>query len=165
MITVMLGISVTMNDALYKTTQQSNTNAALAATAEVIYKDLNLAGYNLNGYFSFPFGTTALSDLQFYGDLNNGGIPETIRYYTSYDGTTGLYSLYRCVDRENGGTPLSLGKNFKSVRFQYYTDKGVLTTDYRKAASVRIRLEQQIPGATSGYTTALNDFKVYPANL
>jgi len=165
MITVMLGISVTMNDALYKTAQHANTNAALASTADIVYRDLNMAGYNISGYFYYAFGTTTSNDMTFYGDLNGGGVPETIRYYTSLDASTGLYKLYRSVNRENSGTPLLLGKDFTSVKFQYYKYNGVLTTNYWEVASVRIKLEQQIPAATSGFTTALNDFRVYPANL
>ncbi|MBF8296621.1 MAG: hypothetical protein HW389_3166 [Bacteroidetes bacterium] len=162
MITVMLGLSVKMNDALYKTTQQVNANAALASNADVIYTDMNMAGYNS----SSPFFATALStDVQFYGDLNNGGIPETIRYYTSFNASTGLYKLYRTVNNENQGNPLLLGDNFKSVIFQYYDYRGILTTDRFSVMSIRIKLVAQIPGATEGFTTVTNDFTVYPANL
>ena len=162
MITMMLGISVTMNDTLYKTTQQANANAALAVASEAIYTDLNLAGYNVSGY---AFAWSNSGDMQFYGDLNNGGLAETIRYYSSYDASTGLYKLYRYVNNENGGVAALLGKNFKSVTFQYYNYLGVLTTNYWEVASVRIKLVAAIPGATTGFTTVLNDFLVYPANL
>lgn len=162
MITVMLGLSVTMNDALYKTTQQANTKAILASTADVVYTDVNMAGYNASAPF---FSTAASNNMQFYGDLNNGGIPETIRYYTTLDASTGLYKLYRYVNNENGGSPFLLGSNFTSVTFQYYNYLGVLTTDPSQVISVRIKLVAKIPGVTEGFTTASNDFMVYPANI
>jgi hypothetical protein len=164
MITVMLGLSVTMNDALYKTAQRSNTNTALASTAEVIYTDLNMAGYNV-AWYDDAFLTADSTDLCFSGDLNNGGIPEEIHYKAEYNATTKLYELYRAVNNENSGQPLYLGKNFKSVEFQYYDYLGVRTIYPWEVTSVRIKLAQEIPGATSGFTTALNDFKVFPANL
>lgn len=164
MITVMLGISVTMNDALYKTAQRSNTNAALASTAEVIYTDLNMAGHNVPWY-EYTFQTTKTRELYFMGDLNNGGTAEYIYYKADSNTTTHLFELYRTVNNENGGARLYLGKNFKSVKFEYYDYDGFQTTYYWDVASVRIKLEQEIPGASSGFTTALNDFKVFPANL
>lgn len=162
MITMMLGLQLTMNDALYKTSQQARANATLEETSEIVYTDVNLAGYNA----SWPcFDITTSNNMRFYGDLNNGGLCETIRYYTSLDAATGLYKLYRYVDRENGGVATLLGKDFKSVTFLYYDYRGVLTTNYSDVMSVRIKLVAQIPGATSGFTTALSDFKVYPPNL
>jgi hypothetical protein len=164
MITVMLGLSVTMNDALYKTAQRANTNAAMASTADVIYTDLNMAGYNV-AWYDDAFLITNPTDLEFQGDLNNGGTPEDIHYKAEYNATTKYYELYRTVNNENSGQRLYLGKKFKSVEFQYYDYLGVRTIYPWEVTSVRIKLSQDIPGATSGFTTAINDFKVFPANL
>jgi hypothetical protein len=165
MITVMLGVSVTMNDALYKTTQQANTNAAVASVAEIMYTDINLAGYNTYHVYYYAFESISSTYMRFHGDLNNGGYPETIRYKATLDAITGLYKLERRVDNEAGDTYFTIGDGFTSIKFQYYDYRGVLTSNYWEVASVRIKLVKPIPGATSGFTTALNDFKVYPANI
>ena len=41
MVTVMLGLTVTMNNALFETTQQTNAVATMATVGEIIYTDLN----------------------------------------------------------------------------------------------------------------------------
>jgi hypothetical protein len=41
MVTVMLGLTVTMNNALYETTQQTNAASTVATVGEIIYTDLN----------------------------------------------------------------------------------------------------------------------------
>jgi hypothetical protein len=165
MITVMLGVSVTMNDALYTTTQRSNTNAEIASTSDIIYSDLNLAGFRSSPTYSYPFGSISPTFMRFYGDLNNGGYPETIRYNVTLDAATGKYNLYRRVNIEASDTYLLIGKGYSSITFQYYKSNGALTTNYWEVASVRIKLVKPIPGATSGFTTAISDFKVFPANL
>ena len=167
MITMMLGISVTMNDALYKTTQKANTDKTLAKVANTILTDLNMAGNNVTSPTNvFQPGYVSPTDMKFYGDLDNSGLYETIRYQATYNSTTKLYSLYRSVNRENSGIPLLLGKNFTSVKFTYFNYLGVPTTNYLEVMSVRVTLVTTIPGATAGgFTTAMNDFLVYPANL
>ena len=165
MITVMLGLSVTMNDALYKTTQQANTSAALASVAEIMYTDVNLAGYNTYHVYSYAFEAISSTYMRFHGDLNNGGYPETIRYKATLDVATGLYKLERRVDNEAGDTYFTIGDGFKSVTFQYYDYQGVLTSNYWEVVSVRIKLEKPIAGVTEGFTIATNDFRVYPSNI
>lgn len=159
MFTVMLGLTVTMNNALYESTQQANTKAYVATVADIIYKDLNLAGNNVTGT---AFTIANSSQLRFSGDLDNQGPIETVWYYTVLDPTTGFYKVYRQIDSE---TPLLIGQNFKSISFQYYDVKGVPSTDMDKIRAVRVKVEAQVEGVTQGMTTAVNDFKVYPANL
>ena len=162
MIAIMLTMTVAMNDALYQSAQQAATKANVAVAAETMTQDINMAGFHVIGY---AFESIDPTYLKFDGDLNGLGLPETVRYYTTYNSTTKLYSLYRRVNTENYGIPLLMGNNFKSVTFLYYDYNGVLTTTASNVYSVRVKLVAQIPGVTSGFTTALNDFRVYPANL
>jgi hypothetical protein len=163
MIAVMLSLTVTMNDALFVSTQQATAKGNITAAAEVISQDLNCAGFNVTPGNAFSY--IASSDLWFSGDLNGLGSPETIHYYTEYDSQTQLYRLYRYVDRENSGRPLLIGSNFTSVTFLYYDYKGVPTSTAANVYSVRVKLAAQVPGVTQGFTSALNDFRIYPANL
>jgi hypothetical protein len=162
MIAVMLSMTVTMNDALFQSAQQATTRGNVAATAEVMSQDLNSAGFNVTGN---AFSSIASNDFWFSGDLNGLGSPETIHYYTTYDSGTQLYTLYRCVNRENGGNPLLIGTGFTSVTFSYYDRNGVPTSTAANVCSIRVKLVAQIPGVTKGFTSALTDFRVYPANL
>jgi hypothetical protein len=162
MIGIMLTMTVAMNDALYQSAQQALVKANVAVAAETMTQDLNMAGLNVSGS---AFNTIQSNDLLFYGDLNGLGVPETIRYYTTYNATTNLYSLYRYVDRENNGIPLLMGDNFTSVTFSYYGINGVVTSTASSVYWVRVKLEAQIPGVTQGLTTAVNEFKVCPANF
>lgn len=162
MVAIMLTMTVAMNDALYQSAQQATVKANVAVAAETMTQDINMAGLNVTGN---AFNTIQSNNLLFYGDLNGLGIPETIRYYTTYNSTTKLYSLWRYVNRENNGIPLLMGDNFTSVTFLYYDYNGVATSTASNVYSVRVKLVAQIPGVTQGFTSALNDFRVYPANL
>jgi hypothetical protein len=162
MVAIMLTMTVAMNDALYQSAQQAAVKANVAVAAETMTQDINMAGLNVIGN---AFDTVDSTNLKFYGDLNGLGSPETVRYYTTYNSTTKLYSLYRYVNRENNGVPLLMGNNFTSVTFLYYDYNGVSTSTAANVYSVRVKLVAQIPGVTQGFTTALNDFRVYPANL
>jgi hypothetical protein len=162
MIAIMLSMTVAMNDALFVSTQQATAKGNIAAAAEVISQDLNSAGFNVTGS---AFSYIGSDSLWFSGDLNGLGSPETIGYYARYDSVTHLHALYRVVDRENSGRPLLIGSNFTSVTFLYYDYNGVTTATAANVYSVRVKLVAQVPGVTQGFTTALNDFRVYPANL
>jgi hypothetical protein len=162
MVTVMLGLSITLNDAVYEASKQANTKAALASVADIVYTDVNMAGFRATP--STTFDVVSSNDMRFYGDINDDTVLETIRYTSSLDASTGLYKLYRTVNNENGGNPYLIG-DFKSVTFNYYDAGKVPTTNPSSVASVRITLVVNVTGATTGWTTATNDFLVYPANL
>ena len=161
MVAIMLTMTVTMNDALYQAAQQAVVKANLAATAEIMAQDINMAGLNVSGS---AFNITRYNNLKFYGDLNGLGVAETISYYTIYNVTDSVYSLYRKVDQENSGIPVLMGTNFSRVRFSYYNYKGVLDSTASNVYWVRVKLAARILGDTLGLQTVLNDFKVCPAN-
>jgi hypothetical protein len=161
MVAIMLTMTVAMNDALYQSAQQAVVKANLAVAAETMTQDISMGGLNVSGN---TFNTVQYNNLMFYGDLNGLGVSETIRYYTTYDATTKLYSLYRYVDRENNGIPLLMGTSFTSVTFSYYNYNGVVDSTASNVYWVRVKLVAQIPGVTKGLQTVLNDFKVCPAN-
>lgn len=180
MITVMLSLTITMNNALYETSNRANTKAYVTVVDSIMYTDINVAGNNVvpgNSYWisingvsqwvtpDAVFWTANSHDCEFFADINNGGIPELVEYYAFKDATTGLYTLTRTVNDWKSPNPPVIGKNFTSVKFTYYDWNGAVTTDRFSVASVRIQVTVQIPGATSGFTTAFGDFKVFPANL
>lgn len=155
MVTVMLGLTVTMNNALYETTQQTNAAATIATVGEIIYTDLNQT-------VASGFTTSNPDRMVFTADTSMGaGNQATITYYTTLDGTTGLYKLYRQV----GSYGMCISKDLVSVSFQYMDSDGHATTTPGSVDAIRVKVVAQVSGVTQGFSTTLNDFKVFPANL
>lgn len=166
MVTAMLGLTVTMNETVYRTSQYSNTKEALENVVDIVYTDLNMAGNEVTG---LKFYTIQPRNIYFLGDLNGDGSAEAINYYTSYDASTNLYSLYRWVNRENSGRPLCIGSNFTRVKFEYYDQSGVRINPGSEwnVASVRIQLTMKVGGVENnkGITSVQSDVRVFPQNL
>lgn len=155
MVTVMLGLTVTMNNALYETTQQTNAAATVATVGEIVYTDLN---QTINGGFT----TSNPTKMVFKADTSmGGGNIATITYKTVLDASTGLYKLIRKV----GSTSTTISDNLVSVNFQYVDTKGQTTSTPGEVDGIRVRLVAQVSGVTQGFSTTINDFKVYPPNL
>lgn len=152
MIAVMLGLTITLNDALYQSTQAANNNGSIAVLDSIIYADVNDAGYNVADPKT-TFQTADSTDLKFYGDINGGGIPETIEYSMTTQPDLS-YNFYRTVNNVNNGNALFLA-NVRSLVFHYYDLQGNLTADKTKIRQVRVTV----------VSSASSDFKIYPPNL
>lgn len=157
MIGVMLGMTLTMNNALYESSQRANTVSNVASTSDIIGQDATMA---------LTFSSLNANSLSFSGDLDGDGLNETVLYTTTQDPTTKLYKLYRTVSNQNGGQPLLVGTSLISVTFKYYDVNRYITAVPANVTAVRVILVASVPGvSTQGFTTATNDFKVYPVNL
>jgi hypothetical protein len=155
MVTIMLGLTVTMNNALYETTQQTNAAATVATVGNILYTDLNQT-------VASGFSTSNPDRIVFQADTSMGsGKLATISYYTELDGATGLYRFYRQV----GSSGVCISKNLVSVNFQYMDHDGHTTTTPGNVDAIRVKLVAQVSGVTQGISTTLNDFKVYPPSL
>jgi hypothetical protein len=144
-----------MNNALFETTQQTNAAATVATVGEIIYTDLNQTKAS-------GFVTSNVNRMVFTADTSMGaGQLATITYYTALDGTTGLYLLYRQV----GSGVVCISKNLVSANFQYLDSDGHSTTTPSSVDAIRVKLVAQVSGVTQGFSTTLNDFKVFPPNL
>jgi hypothetical protein len=164
MIAIMLGMTVTMNDALYQSAQQARVKGNVVSISETMTHDISLAGLHVTGN---AFTTADSINMRFSSDLDATGGLETVYYQAQFDATAKLYKLYRTVDN---GNSLLLGDNFERVMFRYYDAGGAPTTTLADIAVTRVQLVANIPGITqvftsSGFTTALVDFKVFPLNL
>jgi len=160
MVAVMLGLTVTMNNALYETTQQTNAASTLATVGEIAYTDLNQT-------VKTGFTTAYAQRMVFQADTSlGGGKLATITYQVDNSSTQGLLKLTRTV----GGTSVVLSDNLKSVQFQYFDVNGnSLTTPVASPSvidAIRVKLVAQVSDvvAQNGVQT-LNDFKVFPPNL
>ena len=165
LIAIMLGLTVTMNDTLYQSTQAANAKGFVAVVDSIIYADVNMAGYNVTGT---AFQNADTSDIQFLADINGGGIPETVRYYaTAVSGDT-LFKLFRYVNNVNSGNPILLG-TIRGVKFQYYGSDGVVIADPDShldgIRQVQVTIVGWVENVTDGYSTITSEFKIYPPNL
>jgi hypothetical protein len=155
MVTVMLGLTVTMNNALFESTQQTNAAATVATVGSIVYTDLNET-------VSAGFITSTFNRMVFQADTSmGGGQLATITYYMTLDDSTGLYKLYRRV----GWRSLCISRNLVSASFQYFDLNGSATSTPANVNSIRVKLVAQVSGVSSGLTTTINDFKAYPPNL
>ena len=156
MVTVMLGLTVTMNNALYETTQQTNAAATVATVGEIIYTDLNqtkASGFTISN----PDKMVFVADTSM-----GGGQLATITYdATQIDAETGLHLLYRNV----GSSSVCIAKNLVSAKFEYADSDGATTNTPGNVDAIRVKLVAQVSGVTQGFSTTLNDFKVFPPNL
>jgi len=166
MIAVMLGLTVSMNNALYQSAQQANADTYVTVVDSILYADINDAGYNVSDPTT-TFETASSSNLQFLADINGGGVPETIHYYTGQQisGTDTTYILYRTVNNVNNGNPLTVATGLKSVTFSYYDNKGVSTSILSSIRQVRVTVVGVLTDVIDGSSTVTGDFKIYPANL
>lgn len=191
MIAVMLGISVNMHEALYKTSTRANTRAYLATIDTVMYADISSAGYNtvvgtkyrlvLNNVAQdvtpdAVFWTADSLDCEIFADINNDGTPEVVEYWAQkIAGSKPVrYKMTRTVNNWTLPNPPVIGTNFTHVRFTYYDAAGAVTTTRSAMTSVRIQLAVLIPGDSIRSSPTSNtwlpatttmDFRVFPANL
>ena len=87
--------------------------------AEILTDDIRMAGY---GPTTSKIFTTAMSEaVQFFADVNNDSLPETVHYYLgpTYTGSSHR-SLFREVSSINGGAPFELARDVDSLCFTYY---------------------------------------------
>jgi hypothetical protein len=155
MVTVMLGLTVTMNNALFESTQQTNAAATVATVGSIVYTDLNET-------VAAGFTTSTSNRMVFHADTSmGGGNLATITYFTTLDNSTGLYRLYRRV----GWRSLCISDNLVNVSFQYFDLSGQATSTPASVNSIRVKLVAQVSGVSSSLSTTINDFKAFPPNL
>ena len=171
LIIVMLTLTLNMNNTLYKSNQQAYAKKILTAVDSIMYSDVNEAGYNVSGV---TFQTATDTAMQFLGDLNGGGVPETVHWYAVWNEPTRLYTLYRYVNNENGGNPIKMGNTFSTVSFKYYDKNGNTTSTLANIVSVRVSLVSRYvltnafattKGVTSDTMYVSTNFRIHPVNL
>jgi hypothetical protein len=157
---VVLNLTITLNTALYDKSAQANVKAIVGVAAEVMHKDLRLAGYNRVGA---AFETSEPDNMEFYADLDDNGTVELVRFYEVEDPDPATTSkLYRSV---NGESLMQIGKNLTDIKFLYYDANGVGTTEENNVKSVKVVLEMLVEGVTTSQSKATREFRIFPMNL
>lgn len=163
-VVTILNLMITLNEALYKKTDQAYLNEVISAPAQILTEDLKLAGYGAST--TFPIANA--NEVSFYADTDNNGSAETIRYYVDSQ------ILYRTID---GGTPFEVARQVVSFTFVYFNVTGAqisygLNRTTVKSIYVQITLQSQnlfknMYSGTSDTTkqSAIWQSHIFPVNL
>jgi hypothetical protein len=168
MVTVMLGVTVTMNNALYETTQRTNTAATVATVGEIMYTDLNQA---VN-----QFSTLNSDKMVFQADTSMNLSPAIWITYDATDTYTTTewdpvaqenktVTLHRLYRQTGSDERVMISSNLLSVCFTYFDSDGQQIYSLGNVDAIRVKLIAKIEGVNNGITTSLNDFKANPPNL
>lgn len=110
-VVTILNLMITLNEALYKKTDQAFLNEVIAAPAQLITEDLKLAGYSASNTFPIAY----VNEMSFLADIDNNGSAETIHYYVINQ------ILYRTI---NGGTPFEVARQVIGFTLVYFNVNG-----------------------------------------
>ena len=164
-ILVVIGLTITLRDALYKKTSRTTTSQTLANAATVMEKDIRLAGYNSA---SWPFVSADSSQFTFLADLNNVGNVDTVQYLLTrdpndLDPNSQVRLLARVVD---GQTSTTLATGVMTLQFTYFDSVGVSTANLGNVQSVKVALSLLDPyPPDTAYAVVRREFRVFPGNL
>ncbi|MGB2869701.1 MAG: hypothetical protein WBD36_14690 [Bacteroidota bacterium] len=170
-IAIVIGLTLTLRDELYKRTSDANILQTLTTVGSVIEKDMTQAGYHVASDTAFLKADS--TDCKFLGDIPdaNGlvdGIVDTVEYAVSTDPSeTDPSSKTRILARTvNGSTPYTFFKGPINVKFTYYDSLGVVTTHITSVASISILLSQWNTFLLSDTTAIVRrELWVFPSNL
>jgi hypothetical protein len=165
---VMITLTINLNNAVYVSSQSANASAYVAIVDSIIYADVNAAGYCPACSVSTPFLAAYDSAITVLGDINNGGIPDTVSYYMIRDNVTHLYKLYRSVNNVDNGKSMQIANNLTSLNFKYYDRNGNQVTSslyWNNIRSVNVTVVGTVENMTNGSSTVTSSFKIYPPNL
>lgn len=161
MIMVILKMTVTLNSALYDKTAMANARSNLGVTAEVMYEDIRAAT---------SFSAIDSVTMAFTKKVSIAAASQSVTFYRVYDGSTGLWKLYRNVD----GSLMMVGTNLESISFVFLTSTRTVTTLPAQVKSVVITLVARVDGLTEEVDaelgigtqqTTTRQLMVFPLNL
>lgn len=110
-VATILNLMISLNEALFKKTDQAYLNEVIIAPSQTMTNDLKLAGYAAPKTFTIA----RQREMVFFADIDNSGTADVIWYYLSND------ILYRSI---NGGTPFELARDVTNLTFVYFDVNG-----------------------------------------
>lgn len=169
-IAIVIGLTLTLRDELYKRTSAANILQTLTTVGSVMESDLTQAGYHVS---SDSFLRADSTDCKFLGDMGTSTVPpdgivDTVEYVLSTDPSdSDPNSKTRILSRVvNGSTAYQFFKGPINVRFSYYDSLGVVTANVHSVSSVSVLLSQWNTFLLSDTTAIVRrEFWVFPSNL
>ena len=164
-ILVVIGLTITLRNALYQKTSRTTTSQVLANAASVMEKDMRLAGYNSAAW---PFIGGDSTQMTFLADLNNVGNVDTVQYLLTRDpNDTDPDSQVRLLSRVvDGQTSTTLAKGVMTLHFTYLDSVGASTLNLTNVQSIAVDLSLLDPyPPDSSYAIVRREFRVFPGNL
>ncbi len=163
---IVLRMNVSLNTMIVDTTAHSTIQQRMAVLRQVMVSDFEAIGFNVVGT---AFIDVKNHDIRFLGDVDGDGTPETISYDRSSTGdlpnTPNPNDRY--IHRKvNSGTARIVADGITKIDFEYYDDKGAVTTDKNKVKSFKITAIMQDSHPVDGrYPSTFWEQTFYPPNI
>lgn len=163
-VATILNLMVSLNEALFKKTDQAFLNEVIIAPSQTITNDLKLAGYSASKIFTIA----RREEMAFFADVDNNNIADLVRYYVS----NGI--LYRSLNSER---PFELARDVTNFTIVYFNVSGGqisygLNRTNVKSIYVQLTIQstQRYPSLFSGssdsvYQSTTWNSHIFPLNL
>lgn len=171
-LTLIIGLIITLRDAEYERTSVATTGQNLSVAARVMERDLKYAGYNADSTIINVFMIADSERVKFLGDLDDNYVPatgagmDTIDYRIGADPSGEVNS--RVIARTvNSGFPLYIAKGPVSMKIMYCDSGGTPTSILANILSISVLLSMKnhYPIDDTLYATIQREILVFPANL
>jgi len=165
---IVLRMNVSLNSMVVESVAHATIQQSLSVLREVMSADFDAAGLNVTPGTS-SFLVAKPNQMEFYGDLDGDGTPETIYYYVgpqselSNTVNPNDRKLYRQI---NGGTSLNVANGITTCAFTYYDQNGLVTTSPSlvKMFTVKMTMQDGAP-VDSLYPSTYWEQSFFPPNL
>jgi hypothetical protein len=117
-ILVILQSMLLLQNLLYQHTEKAVLEEELSTASYTFSSDMRQAGYNS----ATAFTIAETSRVKIFGDIDNNGTADVVRYYLDPMPSSTKFNLERTV---NGGAPITVGRNFRKFYLTYYDSVGI----------------------------------------
>ena len=171
-LTLIIGLIITLRDAEYERTSVATTGQNLSVAARVMERDLKYAGYNVDSTVANVFRIADSQHVEFLGDVDNDYVPATgagmdTIDYRIWDDPSGEIGSKVIARRINSQPPWYIAKGPVSMMLMYYDSLGAPTTVLQDILSISVLLSMKnhYPIDDTLYATINREILVFPANL
>jgi hypothetical protein len=167
MIGIIFATSYSLNEVMTKKAQMTNLEKSLNVQMSVAEWDLRNIGYGYSGANKFKSVTS--TDLWFYGDIDNNGAMDSVRYQITTPYITirdSLVRRYTITRRVNNGTPYNVMVKLRHLDVVYLDALGNVTTTPANIRAIRVKVTAESPVFIQDeMQTATRQITIFPPNL
>lgn len=167
MIGIIFATSYSLNEVMTKKAQMTNLEKQLNVQLSVVEWDLRNIGYGYTGPNKFKSLTS--TDMWYYGDIDNNGAMDSVRYTISSPLVTigdSLVRRYTITRRVNAATPYNVMVKLRHLDVVFLDALGNVTTTPANIRAVRVKVTAESPFFIQGeLQTATRQITVFPPNL
>lgn len=167
MIGIILATSYSLNEVMSKKAQMTNLEKSLNVQLSVVEWDLRNIGYGYTG--SSKFKSITSTDIWFYGDVDNNGAMDSVRYTVTMPMVTigdSLVRRYTITRRLNTATPYNVMVKLRHLDVALLDASGNVTFTSSSIRAIRLKVTAEAPFFVNGeLQTATRQITIFPANL